>query len=1565
MKRVKKLLASLCCVAILISMLPVLPASAAELLSEDFESFALGSDYTGEGLFVKADLPYEGTVSRAIGEREGNKYLILSTQAASATSTQARNRMRTAQKIGGTFTVEWDVNQMTKNQLSTYIRGADIRVNVAEGGAVQLYAHAGVKVDGVMESKNAGFSINPNSWYTFKVEVSDELMTLSVYDKSFNNAMIGTATMTQSSETKPDLFEPNTIWFDMTSTKGSDAMGNIALDNIYITEGTYEGVKSAPHSVVPGSTHNFDVPKSTKADAYKVLVIGDDGGRDAAWYLPELARQTGKELSVGLAYLEQGTIRNHAYFSAKYMEEYEYYKGCDTTSYAMTRVGGDAKVSLNWIIAEEKWDAIVLQQGVVLDGIFGSYTGFDLDYMLDMFADLVPQAKIYWHMNWAMSDDYTTNSTDKGFNVRSDYDTYYNNDSAYHYNAIIDCLNEYVLTEPRFAGVIYSGYAVENVRNTTLGREITRDGQFLNKGGRLAAAMTTLKTLQPTADLNKLSSGSVASMLSNDSVSSGTYVNNDANFELVRQAVTAALGGNPVKRTPTNVQPSSTAEGIVVVDQSEVPIMLRFPNMTIMDDGTMFITAIDSVSHKSEISTDRKAYLKEGPQRTFLYKSTDSGKTWNRTGFVFDHRLMEEWGIYEVSNRYEQLKKNPYLDYIVYAPPGDTNLFSAHVDIDDDGEKENILIMTFWWWYYRENGNATTSRCTYLTYSTDQGETWEEPVKIDNGLKRGDITEFDDGTILVPLYSRPQAVRMEFKNGKWTELYRSDVPNTSPTESTAFSEISFISPRGDDTVYCLVRESGALLRSDDAGKTWTEVGNEPGLIHQPAFCRLDDGRVFAVWAKVASPRIILGKMYYPGSDWSETETQVIIDMPQMKQDAGNPFCATLPNGNVYVVGYDTYYRSILGTEVDVSDPAYLPRELKDETATVIYSEDTGDKQLSDDGVSYTAIPGSYTTWLDFTPADETSSVTVQTAVGNVVIKTDELDIAGTKSALNLTRGVLTHARVSVVGYTINVKVWQDENWVQGSFDDSLSFDVTKLGKMPTEYAYGVGTEGTNASPAITGSNAILHSWKLTKNMVVSFTEAAVTQVGSPDLELKLDIAPAQEYTLTSSDPAVATVVDGKVHAVAPGIANIVLDVCGVKRECAVTVREGSLELKQDVQTTVIAQDDFEQYTVGEDAFWREMGKHGYASNVTDKGENCALDVAEEDGNQYLVLRAKNKGATWHKVTQQLTGDYTVQFDYRYDPKGTSGSILYMTFWQDSVINERTMLHDKKVQFGFTPVRTDQKNGEENININVPGDVSSPGWHTFKAIRLNGSIMVKHWVKGRPEPEQWSAVLSHSVLDTSQTSTFRMQYYGRNAEDSILHIDNFSITQNVEKNNSAQKLAGLGLMGGVGTNADGSTNFDLYRAPNRAEAIVMLLRLLGKESEVNKGGWSHPFTDVPAWANNWVGYAYQHKLTSGIGNNKFGSNDVATGAMYTTFVLRALGYSDAAGEFSWDKPHTLAAKCGLIDANDSLLYFPRGSLADVSFTALGCKMKDGTPLYEKLTAAGAFVKEHYQKIAGEF
>lgn len=48
--------------------------------------------------------------------------------------------------------------------------------------------------------------------------------------------------------------------------------------------------------------------------------------------------------------------------------------------------------------------------------------------------------------------------------------------------------------------------------------------------------------------------------------------------------------------------------------------------------------------------------------------------------------------------------------------------------------------------------------------------------------------------------------------------------------------------------------------------------------------------------------------------------------------------------------------------------------------------------------------------------------------------------------------------------------------------------------------------------------------------------------------------------------------------------------------------------------------------------------------------------------------------------------------------------------------------------------------------------------------------------------------------------------------------------------AAEALYQLGLFQGTGKNADGSPKFDLDRAPTRAEAVTMLVRLLGKETE---------------------------------------------------------------------------------------------------------------------------------------
>ena len=131
----------------------------------------------------------------------------------------------------------------------------------------------------------------------------------------------------------------------------------------------------------------------------------------------------------------------------------------------------------------------------------------------------------------------------------------------------------------------------------------------------------------------------------------------------------------------------------------------------------------------------------------------------------------------------------------------------------------------------------------------------------------------------------------------------------------------------------------------------------------------------------------------------------------------------------------------------------------------------------------------------------------------------------------------------------------------------------------------------------------------------------------------------------------------------------------------------------------------------------------------------------------------------------------------------------------------------------------------------------------------------------------------------------------------------------EARQAAQTLYDKGLFRGVGDSEDGELNFDLDRPMNRAEAVTMLVRLLGKEAEAVEGDWTTPFTDVPAWAAPSVGCAYENGLTKGVSDTAFGSKQEVTAAEYLTFVLRALGY-DSETDFQWDAPWALSDQVGL-------------------------------------------------------
>lgn len=157
---------------------------------------------------------------------------------------------------------------------------------------------------------------------------------------------------------------------------------------------------------------------------------------------------------------------------------------------------------------------------------------------------------------------------------------------------------------------------------------------------------------------------------------------------------------------------------------------------------------------------------------------------------------------------------------------------------------------------------------------------------------------------------------------------------------------------------------------------------------------------------------------------------------------------------------------------------------------------------------------------------------------------------------------------------------------------------------------------------------------------------------------------------------------------------------------------------------------------------------------------------------------------------------------------------------------------------------------------------------------------------------------------------------------------------------------------LGILANTPGDFQLERAPTRAEGAAMLVRLLGKEEQVLKGEYKHPFTDVQIWADKYVGYMYENGLTNGIGGSLFGSARPLSANQYITFVLRSIGYQDGK-DFKYNQAIDKALALNIISLDEAAKFknsgaFTRGDMVSVSYSALTAALKDSTTtLLDKL------------------
>lgn len=173
--------------------------------------------------------------------------------------------------------------------------------------------------------------------------------------------------------------------------------------------------------------------------------------------------------------------------------------------------------------------------------------------------------------------------------------------------------------------------------------------------------------------------------------------------------------------------------------------------------------------------------------------------------------------------------------------------------------------------------------------------------------------------------------------------------------------------------------------------------------------------------------------------------------------------------------------------------------------------------------------------------------------------------------------------------------------------------------------------------------------------------------------------------------------------------------------------------------------------------------------------------------------------------------------------------------------------------------------------------------------------------------------------------------------------------NGEEEGAAEILYTLGLFKGTGTNPDGTPIFDLDKTPTRNQALIMLVRLLGKEEEALAGTWDIPFTDVSESMRPYVGYAYANGLTNGTSATTYSGSNPIKSTQYIVFVLRALGYEDGV-DFQWNNAWQFAREDLFINRNDytSSSRLTRGDVAIISKNALGAKIKDSdTHLVERV------------------
>ena len=221
----------------------------------------------------------------------------------------------------------------------------------------------------------------------------------------------------------------------------------------------------------------------------KILAVGNSFSEDALQYLYDMAKEAGyTDIVLANARIGGCSLATHFDNAEKNRAAYEFFLNTDG------KWTSQKSFTLAKALSYTDWDCISLQQASGYSGMESSYEPY-LTSLIKYVKDACPEAKLVWHATWAY----------QGNSYHNDFARYGKNQMTM-YNAINAAVENAVLAAhgDDFSAVIPSGTAIQNLRTSFLGDNLTRDTYHLSyDAGRYTAALTWLKVITG-ADLSKI-----------------------------------------------------------------------------------------------------------------------------------------------------------------------------------------------------------------------------------------------------------------------------------------------------------------------------------------------------------------------------------------------------------------------------------------------------------------------------------------------------------------------------------------------------------------------------------------------------------------------------------------------------------------------------------------------------------------------------------------------------------------------------------------------------------------------------------------------------------------------------------------------------------------------------------------------------------------------------------------------------------------------------------------------------------------------------------------------------